>query len=329
MLLFDGLSEDVILERVDDYSLYSYYIGKELEVGKAYTSPLRSDDNIPSFALFKSKDRLLFKDHGLGKSGDIFLFIQLLYGEKRKDVLNRINKDFDLELEGGSEYVKPTKKPKRLNGYKSRPKLLKIRVAPKKKYTKEFLLYWKKYGISAKTLRFYNVSEVDRVEYVYENKRVRYIPKSLCASYRIYNEYKLYEPFSETKFRNNFKEAYVEGYLQLKRKDFCIITKATKEVMFFREHFNWDAVAPKSENTMIKRFMMLRLVKRYEKLFIWFDYDKAGQAAQTKYLKEYPFLIPIYYRKKDKDPTDVYEKSINKKEVLEEIKQLIWQQKKK
>lgn len=328
MLLENLVTEEAILERVDDYSIYSFYIGQEFEVGRAYSSPLRIDDSVPSFALFKYNNVIFFKDHGLSITGNVFSFVKLLFEyTKMDDVLNRINSDFDLGLQSDSTYVVPAVKAHRVNNYKVKAKVKDIRIVSRTINSTDYKDFWNQYGISLITLLKYNVTEVTAVHYFYEDGATSvYYPRGLSIAYRIYDKYKLYMPKTERKnrFRNNYPLSYVEGYLQLEYKyDFCIITKSTKEIMFFREHFGWDAVAGKSESTIIKRFMMLKLLDKFEKIYIWLDNDIAGQKAQKAYLKEYPFLVPIYYYVEDKDPTDSYKNSTNKQEVLNEIKQLI------
>jgi DNA primase len=101
-----------------------------------------------------------------------------------------------------------------------------------------------------------------------------------------------------------------------------------KEVMFFREHFDWDTVAGKSENTMIQPHIMNKLFSVYKRVYIWLDKDTAGINAQEEYLKKYPKLIPVSYKDfvEQKDPTDRYEfmKKLGMKELaLKEIKELI------
>jgi DNA primase len=79
--------------------------------------------------------------------------------------------------------------------------------------------------------------------------------------------------------------------------------------MFFRQHFDWDAVAGKSENTKIPVHIMNKLFRDYKKVYIWLDKDEAGIKAQKDYLEKYPKLIPISYKDTvmQKDPTDRYE----------------------
>ena len=328
-MVFDRiLEQETILARVDAYSIYSFYIGKELELGTAYVSPLRDDDGIPSFAMYLYKGQIFFKDHALGLSGTVFSFVKALCGyQTMMDAMSRINQDFELELLGGNQNITKTGlKPKLSNGYKVRAKVQSIKVHSIPD-TKEMCQFWNDFGILKAVRELYHATQIDIIQYIYNNSVVVVYPAVLTVAYRIYQEYKIYTPHGDKskKFLNNFLNSYVEGYLQLKRvKNFVIITKAMKEIMFFRSHFDWDSVAGKSENTMIKEFILRKLQLDYKYVFIWLDNDAAGQRAQQAYLKEYPFLIPIHYDVEYKDPTDQYKYSENKREVITEIKQLIY-----
>jgi hypothetical protein len=327
----DLLSEETILERVDAYSIYSFYIGAEQEIGKTYLSVLRKNsiksDTKPSFSLFWYGKALMFKDFGNGLSGNVFTFVKYLFSyESLILVLSRINSDFKLELDGGVRFPVNGNDPKICATPKSRPNLEAIRIVSKRKFTMKFLMFWADYGIKAKTLRYYDIKEVSIIYFDYINRHTSTIyPKTLCAGYPIYEFYKLYFPFDKgNKFLNNYPVDYVEGFLQLKyEKDFCIITKSTKEVLFFREHFDWDSVAGKSESTTITKFIILKLLQKFKKLYIWLDNDITGQKFQKKYCEEYPFLISIYYNVQEKDPTDRYFYNEDKELVLNEIKKLI------
>ena len=328
-MLFDNiLDEESILERVDEYSIYSFYIGDELELGAAYNSPLREDDNIPSFALFLYKNKIFFKDHALGMSGTVLTFVKELFRYTTQlDAMSRINEDFELNLLGGNPNIKALgNKPKLCSGYKIKDKLIAIKVNSVTTNSTEYLKFYENYGILPSVLKDYNVTEIDIIQYVYKKSTLVIYPKLLTIAYRIYQKYKIYTPYGNksNKFLNNYLISYVEGYLQLKYKhNFLIITKSLKEIMFFRSHFDWDSVAGKSENTMIRRHMMLKLIQKYKYIYIWLDNDVAGIRAQKAYIKEYPFLIPIYYEHVEKDPTDAYGKADNRKQVLKEINNLI------
>ena len=56
------LSIQEILDKVNEYDIYSYYMGT-FKIGHLYNSPFRKDNN-PSFAVYKGRrGNLMFKDH--------------------------------------------------------------------------------------------------------------------------------------------------------------------------------------------------------------------------------------------------------------------------
>ena len=329
------VSKENVLKYVDEYSIYSKYIGKELELRTKYSSPLRLGDEDPSFSLFyssKYEGKIFFKDQSTGKSGDVFQFLRNFMGNgaiaSTREVLLQINSDFGIGLDGDDVIeFKPhlLKKPpiKRLP--------TKIEVTAHIEPTDEFLAYWGELEISEQTRKIFYVQDIRVIHYIAEyHKSV--LAKTLTISYEILGHYKIYQPFAEKefKFRNNYLDLYVEGALQLQFKsDFCIITKSTKEVMFFYEHFKWESVAGKSENIPINPYFMNSVLqKNYKRVYIWLDSDKPGIQAQNKYIEKYPWLIPITFDSfiKEKDATDLFlkAKKTGKRELaLNYLKQLV------
>lgn len=331
------LSTTNILRYIDDYSIYSYYIGLELELNARYSSPLRTGDDNPSFCLFKGKeDRIFFKDHATTFKGDVFQFVRILMSDDQlvpfEHVLKRIDRDFHLGLymEDGESSKLPLKR--NINTIPQKEKY-SIQITSNKSPNKLFKDFWNKYDISKKTLELYNCTQVAVIHYKSKttSHSFQINPKGLCIAYQIGGRYKLYNPYEDkkNKFQNDFPINWIEGLLQLKyTNDFCIITKAMKEVMFFREHFDWDTVAGKSENTMIPDHLMKRLFNKFNRVYIWLDSDEAGIKAQAKYIEKYSNLIPIVTNWENKDVTDQYNayKQTGRgieKQVLEQIKQLI------
>jgi len=325
------LSVTKIRKYVDDYSVISHYIGEELELRRVYPSPLRTSDEHHSFSIYEAKDgNIVFKDHGRNIKGNVYKFVRYLLSEDKanlipfNEVLHQINLDFDLGLGGTPKTFQP--RAKRLETIKRPNSPVKIEIVSKM-YTKPFLDFFSLFGISATTLHSYNVYNVRE----YRINQFSNFPKTLCIAYKIGKYYKIYKPFEDKneKFRTDFPQNYVEGFIQLKyHKDFVIITKSLKEVMFFREHFDWDTVAGKSENTMIPKFIMESLFSRYKTVYIWLDRDNGGKDALESYMIKYPKLVPINYDSSiiEKDPTDRYKylKILHKEDdALQEIKKLI------
>lgn len=329
---YNLLSKKNILNLVDDYSLYSYYIGDELELRTKYSSPLREGDNDPSFSLFFSKYKenlIMFKDGALGKSGNVFDFLELYLGLTSRQVQLQVNSDLSLGLDGDevADFKPAILKKRPIKKFPA-----KIFINRNNPETPEYLEYWERLDISKSTRDKFYASDV-RVVHYSSDKTVTIVPRTLTIAYEILGTYKIYHPFEakKFKFRNNFPSNYVEGAMQLDFKlDFVIITKANKECMFFDEHFSWDAVAGKSETTPIpEEFIENILRKNYKKIFVWLDNDATGVTSQAAYLEKYPDFIPIEFGKEieDKDPTDYYDTMKvrgKQQEALKYIKNLIY-----
>lgn len=330
------LSKANILKYVDDYSIYSKYIGSELELYTKYSSPLRDGDNDPSFSLYYSKynrDVIMFKDNATGKHGDVFKFLRYLMGGGEelvplRNTLLQINSDFQLGLnnENCGEFIPHLVKSKPLA---KAP--VKIEVTSRLVESKEYLDYWNFLEIPKRTQRKYYCKDVLVVHYI-TDAHMSINVRSLAISYEIVGHYKVYQPFEERKykFRNNYPSGFVEGAIQLEfKQDFCVITKSTKEIMFLDAHFGWEAVAGTSENSMINKYFMENTLKlKYKRVFIWLDNDKAGRVAQQRYLEEYPWLEPIEFDEflEDSDPTDLFgrlKKEGKKQKALDYLRYLI------
>ena len=305
------LSIPNILRAIDDYSIFSHYTGFEPELYTKYSSPLRDGDNDPSFVLYESKYKkglIMFKDMASGKYGGAFKFLMYLFDTDLRNVLMQVNKDFGLGLAGESTETFVAKRVPKL-------KLVKhstaIRVTTREA-SEEFLAFWAKLDISVRIQAMYFARDTVLIHFENENYKLQVTPKSLCISYEILGKYKTYQPYGDKayKFRNNFPAGYVEGARQLTfKKEFAMISKASKECMWFREHFDIDAVAGTSENTMIPEYFMLTFLKsKFKRVYIMLDNDKAGLVAQKRYTDKYPWLIPLIVpnRFEEKDITDAY-----------------------
>lgn len=308
------LSKDNILRFVDDYSIYSFYINAELELRTKYSSPLREGDDDPSFSLYESKYEnrgIMFKDSASGKFGNVFDFVQDLMSNgiliPMKSVLLQINSDFGIGL--GDEEVGEFK-PHLVKAPPLKKLATNIQVTNNSIPTQEFKNYWEVLDIDDSTLALYYATNPRIIHYIAEDHR-SIVPKELTIAYEILGKYKIYHPNApkKYKFRNNYEDHFVEGAMQLQfENNFVIITKATKECMWFRQHYNWDTVAGKSETTMVTPYFMEVLRTRFKTVYIWLDPDKAGMASQLKYMQMYPWLIPIVMHEsiEQKDVTDFY-----------------------
>ena len=298
MLSLDLLDEQEILENVDEYSLYCFYLEFEPVIGSVYNSRLRNVDDKPSFGIYERRygigrvNEFMWKDQALPCTpnyGDIFDLVKVLYQlETRLEAMIKIATDFGL-LAGTTPAVKT------LVITPVRKELCHIRVKSRQFNFKDFQ-YWSKYNVSEDILNLYNVKAVDYY-FLYDSDACPRSPKGLMYSYRIFEKYQLYQPYPKS-FLMDWTDACIPGFNQLVNRDILIITKAYKDVMFFRS-LGYDAIAPRAEN-MIPDPLLIEWVKqRYTEVVTFFDND--GKTSPHLY----PFksvTIPLITG--TKDPTD-------------------------
>jgi hypothetical protein len=304
------LSRENVLSLVDEYTLYVFYLGFELEIGNRYNSPIRSKDSNPSFAIFPSNNKYydyLWKDFGYNESGSIVKLLRLMFDLKSADeVFRLIDRDFDLGLVKGSpietkivNYDRPSHKEE-----------CSIRVI-KRDWNQKDKIYWEEQGIS-----FDHIKKKER--YIFpishfwtkDSQPTPFTPMGLCYTFQIGPYYKIYQPDGgEFKFINNYPSNYIEGFTQLdySNNDLLIITKSRKEVEWFKDNLNIESICAKSESMMIPKEFIDYLTPRFKKIIVFLDPDAAGYKQAYNYQAIYGFkwytILPCHFTFA-KDPTD-------------------------
>lgn len=294
-LLFD---EHDILERVDEYSLYCRYLGYQPMIGAKYRSPLRPNDTDPSFGLFLRKfgtgwHEYLWKDQGIGLHGTIFQLVESLYGLNTLQARQQICADFGL---GGVQYN--SRKvvehvPKFIDS-------IHIQIVSKN-FTSKESNYWRQINVDNTGLTRFNISSL-AAYYMVRNQFVPSFPKGMGFAYRIWNKYQLYFPQApkESKFRNDWTETCVPGFLQLQyNSPLLLITKAYKDVACVSS-FGYETISPRGENILLPPQCMAYLRTKYKRIVTLFDNDGKHKASEYEGCQE--LHVPL--SSGEKDPTD-------------------------
>lgn len=264
---------DWILSKVTEYDIYSAYIGN-FKVGMIYNSPFRQDKN-PSFGCYYSRTtkQLMFKDHGTGDCGNVIKFVSLLtgltnYSDILNNIVNKLKITNNTQLVSSKQYIS------------SKETVIGV---VRQDFTLTDTNYWSQFNISLDTLKKFGVSSIKYylcdgiVKGIYKDTNPMY-------AYKVYNHFKIYRPLADkyTKWRNNLTENDIQGFKQLpKTGDILIITKSMKDVMCLYE-MGIPAISPSSESTFIPDKALEQLKKRFKRIIILFDRDKAG----VKYLRK-------------------------------------------
>ena len=302
----------MILNKTTEYDIYCFYANRKFQVGTITNSPLRIDKH-PSFGLFKPSNTnvLFFKDLSTGEAGNCVKFVQLLFNIKYKKALQKIWNDISKKDLG------ITNEGERLTDWT--PKYKRELSIRRKNYTEIDYNYWNQYGISIDTLKKYDVFPISTFWIDEIQSPLKYTKESPMYAYKIFDSFKIYRPFSETKkdkWRTNCNNDYIQGWQQMSSQfkdwsedkiqgDLLVITKALKDVMVLSQ-FNVPAIAPQSELSMIPRKVVYELKKRFKRIVVMFDYDNGGikgaEALKSKYDLEVQFIPKHYidlYQSKD------------------------------
>lgn len=298
------LSESVLLEDIDEYEIYKFYLGFYPELRTGYSSPLRKGDESPSFSLFTNLSGICeyrWKDSGLGQHGTILKLVRLLFNLKSDiEAIKKIRQDITHE-----DYGITTGKI----SLKERPKdkgntIIKVKS---KEWTEDALKWWFRYGITRSTLDYYNVTQI---KWFQMNDTQIFPREELVFAYRELDMYQIYQPHnSEYKFRNNYSDKVCLGFSQLKyEQDTLIITKSKKDVMCLAQ-MGIEAVSPRSETTMIPQKYLTYFESRYSRIVTFFDNDilkqsNTGKLAANKYPYESIFIPDDCALKNIKDISD-------------------------
>jgi len=292
---------DRLLKEVSDYDIYCELVGIEFELGKSVISPLREDDEVPSFSLFiptkkqnLRPEELWWRDFRDG-SGDVFKFAReyakFVYGlslNTRYEIIKFI--DFELDL---GILSKESKKPyvKRNIDYdkvrESKEILFKSR-----EYTLRDLIWWAVYGVDAQLLKEHDIRSIRYLLDENFNIRTKISIYDLAFAFVVYDKIKVYRPeVLANKWRNTCPAEYIQGWQQLRGSDTLIITKSYKDLLVFKSFMNVDVVAPQSESGSFTEEHIDYIKTNYQRVYVVYDYDEAGKIGAHKLEDNHDFTV--------------------------------------
>tara|TARA_R100000995_G_scaffold80885_1_gene53152 strand:- start:438 stop:1421 length:984 start_codon:yes stop_codon:yes gene_type:complete len=305
----DHLHTDVILSKISDFDIFSYYCPSFKEIGKKFCSELREDNN-PTASIIPWNRKLLYKDFGYSEHTlDCFNYVRVKFGCSFYSALRIIDCDFNLGLSSKKAELNFTM------GYlgyvRKRPTYNKPLVIIKKKrrsWNKEDATFWSKYLINRKILTKFGVEPISH----YWVNEYRFTCKSASYAFRLNKRFKIYCPYEKNnKWTSNTKKADIQGWNQLPQKgNLIILTSSLKDVMCLNAA-GYDAIALQSEMQIPEAKIIDELKERFNEIIVFYDNDfdkesNPGQITANKICDLYGLTnvcIPTEW--KCKDPSDL------------------------
>lgn len=273
---------------VPSYWVFHHYLnlpeqlsGQDIKIKSIFNPGERT----PSMCIYVDKSimQYKYKDFSTGKYGSKIDLVKELFNLDYSQAVNKIVEDYNTYAKAG---IKKT-------NFKIAAKW-EIDFVKTRHWLQHDADYWLAYNIGSTLLDEYNVRPIEYYNMVKEDdgevKSLSIEGKNMYGYFdKDGNIYKIYQPFSK-KHKFHKVKSYLQGYDQLKfDKPYLVICSSLKDAMCLRS-FNYkkiEVIAPDSENTMIKPYIVENLKKKYEKIITLFDNDEAGNKAIERYTEVY------------------------------------------
>lgn len=322
------LNKDLILSKLSEEQIFSFYIGSEIRSKKLFRSKLRSDKN-PTCSMYRSRSgALIYKDFATNQHLNCFAYVMELFRCDYHSALKIIANDFNIIHD--SSIVKNRGKIISKNFRIEEKEFSKIQIEVQD-FTELELKWWARYGITLDILKKYNVYSC---KHVFLNGQLIAKSQQHCPIFGYYGKkyhgnelWKIYFPKrKEYRFMGNYPSKKMQGYEQLpKTGKICVITKSQKDCMTLYS-LGIPACAPNSETVIPNETIITDLKNRFKYIICLWDNDYTGISFLNKFKHKYPELIYTWIPRslKAKDISDYYKEN-GKKETVKLIKEFfIW-----
>ena len=241
--------------------------------------------------IFVDKGQYKFKDFSTGKGGNKIDLVKELFNMDYSKAVFKIGQDYNKFISDKGVYTQSTLKPE------AKYKVDGIMTRDWKKHDVKF---WLQFNIDAAMLDKYNVKALEYYHMVKGDNKITIQQPYIYGYFSKNDVYKIYQPRNK-KFKFIKVKPQLQGLDQLEyNQPYLIICSSLKDAMCLKQFgYNIEVIAPDSENTIIKPYIIENLKKKYKKVVTLFDNDVAGHNAVHKYRELYNISGTWLYSSKD------------------------------
>lgn len=291
------------------------------------SSPLRKDDK-PSFSIYLTdENHVRYKDFGNGDSGSLLDLLCKYWNctfNQALDKLSHTLKKDDVVIRQRQIKTFTRKEADQLTE-------LQVAIRPWRDYDYE---YWESYGITRKWLKYAEIYPISHKivtkhqkpgdkgqKYIFPANRLAYIFVERKEG-RV--SLKIYQPYDTNGYKWCSKmDASVIG-LWTKIPEYgerVVICSSLKDALVLSCQCKIPALCLQGEGYSISDTACNELRRRYKKVFICFDTDKAGREYAARLAEHTGFTNVVPDLKGEKDLSD-YFKSLENKQEFQQLSQL-------
>lgn len=319
-------SEEYIdISHIREADIAAYYLGIK-SIPCLIASPLRQDKK-PSFSLFSNNgEEVGFIDYSTREHGSIITLLMRLWNcsfiEAKKRIANDMG-DFNTNI-----YIRKNnsiihKIPIRTNSNID----LKCKIREWRDYD---IKYWDSYGIPLKWLKYADVYPISHKIVIKDNISYTFGADKYAYAYVEFKEgkttLKIYQPFNKSghKWSNRHDKSVISLWTKVPNTgDKVCICSSLKDALCLWANTGIPSLAIQGEGYSISNTAINELKKRFKKVYICLDNDKAG-LEDSKILASKTGFINVVLPQFNggKDISDMYKVLKNKNEFKETILKL-------
>ena len=272
-------SEEYIdISHIREADIAAYYLGIK-SIPCLIASPLRQDKK-PSFSLFSNNgEEVGFIDYSTREHGSIITLLMRLWNcsfiEAKKRIANDMG-DFNTNI-----YIRKNnsiihKTPIRTNSNID----LKCKIREWRDYD---IKYWDSYGIPLKWLKYADVYPISHKIVIKDNISYTFGADKYAYAYVEFKEgkttLKIYQPFNKSghKWSNRHDKSVISLWTKVPNTgDKVCICSSLKDALCLWANTGIPSLAIQGEGYSISNTAINELKKRFKKVYICLDNDKAG-----------------------------------------------------
>jgi hypothetical protein len=285
---------------VPSYWVFQHYLqlsvkltGQDVKIKSVFNL----NDKIPSMSIYVDKSimQYKFKDFSTGYGGNKIDLMKHMFGLQYPHAVEKLITDYN-------NYTRNETIEALILKAESKWVVDLIEIRP---WTTEDKLFWLSFRIGSEMLSEYNVKPLAWYDMIKQDDEQ--INKLKIEGPMIYGYfttdgdlYKIYQPT-----RKNHKflkiKSHLQGIDQLKyNQPYLLICSSLKDGMSIKGFgYNLEIIAPDSENTIIKPYIIESFKEKYKNIATLFDNDAAGIKAAQRYEEIYGIKSVLLTLSKD------------------------------
>lgn len=324
-----NISKDEIFNKFSETQILQAVFPEIKTIPCKINSPFRIDTN-PSFSIYLNNDKhIRYKDFGDSsmKGGLLDLLCQYWncsFPKALDNICKLMIKDTDISV---TPKTIKTLTQKEIKQYSK----LQVVVRPWRNYD---LQYWASYGVTKKWLKYADVYPISHKIIIKSNptektNKTYTFPADKYAYCFVEHkenniQLKIYQPFNTKGYKWCSKmDASVIGLWSKipEYGDRVVVCSSLKDALCISCNLHIPTLCLQGEGYSISDTAVKELKRRYKKIFISFDTDKAGITDSTKLSEQTGFINIIPNLGAEKDFSDYY-KSLDDKSKFQQLKTL-------